>query len=225
MRLELGTRVDCADGKFGKLVDVVIDPTSERVTHLVVESDEKSAVARLVPVTLAGAGSGSGGAVELHASADELQALPPVRETAYLRLGDFPLRDPDWDVGVEEVLALPYYPAHDLEPAPLDFAVTYDRIPKGEVEIRRASAVSSSDEHLLGTVDGFVVDASDRITHLVLERGHPWERREIAVPMGAVASVVTDEVTLTLTQDEVNALPPVEIRRWPRPFEHGDAKR
>ena len=39
MRLELGSRVDCTDESFGKLADVVIDPTSRRVTHLVVEHD------------------------------------------------------------------------------------------------------------------------------------------------------------------------------------------
>jgi hypothetical protein len=32
----------------------------------------------------------------------------PVQEFAYLRLGEFPLDDPDWDVGIEDVLGLPY---------------------------------------------------------------------------------------------------------------------
>jgi hypothetical protein len=37
MRLELGSRVDCADGRYGKLLGVVIEPTSRRVTPLMVE--------------------------------------------------------------------------------------------------------------------------------------------------------------------------------------------
>jgi hypothetical protein len=41
MRLELGSRVDCTDESFGTLADVVIDPTSRRVTHLVVERDHE----------------------------------------------------------------------------------------------------------------------------------------------------------------------------------------
>jgi hypothetical protein len=40
------------------------------------------------------------------------------------------------------------------------------------VEIRRASEVFSSDDHRLGHVAGFVGGPDDRITHLVLERGH-----------------------------------------------------
>jgi sporulation protein YlmC with PRC-barrel domain len=219
MRLELGSRVDCMDENFGKLVDVVIDPTSRRVTHLVVEPDHDRWLARLVPIELADRGDHASGAIALRATVEEVRRLSPVHAVAYLRLDGFPVDDPEWDVGVEEVLALPYYPWYDLEPAPIDYVSTYDRVPKGEVEIRRASAVDSADGQHLGDVDGFLVDDSGLITHLVLERGHPWERREVAIPIGAVARVETDAVTLSLTMDEVAALPPVEVRRWPRPVE------
>jgi sporulation protein YlmC with PRC-barrel domain len=225
MQLELGTRVECADETYGKLVDVVIDPTSRRVTHLVVERDRDSWLARLVPVELAEPGSDSNGPVVLRATVEDVRRLPAVHEVSYLRLDGFPVDDPDWDVGVEAVLALPYYPAYGLEPTPVDYAVSYDRVPKGEVEIRRASEVDSADGHRLGHVDGFLVDEDELITHVVLEQGPPWERREVAVPIGAVAQVETDAVTLRLTKGEVAALPPVEIRRWPRPGEHGIQRR
>ena len=52
--------------------------------------------------------------------------------------------------------------------------MTYDRVPKGEVEIRRSSAVTSADGHDLGQVDGFLVDGEAHITHFILERGHLW---------------------------------------------------
>lgn len=225
MRLELGTRVECADETFGKLVDVVIDPTSRQVTHLVVERDRDSWLARLVPVELAKLESDSTGAVLLRATVEDVRQLPPVHEVSYVRLDGFPVDDPDWDVGIEEVLALPYYPAFGLEPQLVDYAVSYDRVPKGEVEIRRASEVDSADGHRLGHVDGFVVGEDELITHVVLEQGPPWERREVAVPIGAVAQVETDAVTLRLTKEEVAALPPVEIRHWPRPGEHGIQRR
>jgi hypothetical protein len=220
MRLELGSRINCRDESFGKLGDVVIDPISRRITHLVVEHDHDPWMARLVPVELAEPSDDTSEAVALRATVEEVRRLPPVHEVAYLRLDGFPVDDPDWDVGVEEVLALPYYPAYDLEPGPVDYAARYDRVPKGEVEIRRASAVQSADGHRLGDVDGFLVDDDQLITHVVLEQGHPWERREVLIPIGAVARVETDEVTLSLTKDEVGALPPAAIRRWPRPLEH-----
>lgn len=224
VRLELESRVDCADETFGKLVDVVIDPTTRRVTHLVVEPDHNHWLARLVPAELAEGKDDGSGAVALRATVEDVRRLPPVHEVSYLRLDGFPVDDPDWDVGIEEVLALPYYPAYDLEPAPIDYTITYDRIPKREVEIRRASAVASAEGHRLGHVDGFLVDREELITHVVLEQGHPWERREVAIPIGAVARVETDAVTLRLSKDEVAALPPVAIRRWPRPGQRGNPR-
>jgi sporulation protein YlmC with PRC-barrel domain len=225
MRLELGNRVDCTDESFGKLADVVIDPISRRVTHLVVERENHPWLARLVPVELAEPGDDVSGAVALRATVEEVRRLPPVHEVAYMRLDGFPVDDPDWDIGIEEVLGLPYYPSYDLEAQPIDFAATYDRVPKGEVEIRRTSVVESADGHHLGDVDGFLVDDDQLITHVVLEQGHPWERREVLIPIGAVSRVESDSVTLSLVKDEVDALPPVAIRRWPRPLEHGNRGR
>ena len=94
-----------------------------------------------------------------------------------------------------------------------DVDVTYDRVPKGEVEIRRSSTVSAIDDDFLGRVDGFVVD-DDHITHLVLEHGHLWGKREITIPIGAVAIVETDAISLSLSKAEVEALPSVRVHRW-----------
>src|SRR6185312_15951089 len=81
--------------------------------------------------------------------------------------------DPDWDIGVEDVLAMPYYTTPDVGVYPSfdePYMMTYDRVPKGEAEIRRSSAVVSKDDQHLGTVEALVVDG-DEITHFVLERG------------------------------------------------------
>lgn len=215
MRLELGTRVYCNDESVGKLVDVVIDPIASRVTHLVVEPDREHWLARLVPIELAEPATDTRGAITLRTTMDEVRRLPPVHRIAYLRLDGLPVADADWDVGIQEVLALPYYPAYDLEPTSFDYTVTYDRVPKNDVEIRRASAVQSADGHQLGHVDGFVVDHDEQITHLVLERGHLWGRREITIPVGAVSTLETDAVVLNLTKDEVGMLPEVRVQRWP----------
>ena len=72
-----------------------------------------------------------------------------------------------------------------------------------------------ADGHRLGKVDGFLVDDGDAITHFVLERGHLWGRREVTIPINAVAHVFTDAVTLTLTKDEVGrAASPAPVHRW-----------
>ena len=105
MRLELGSRVDCTDEEFGELVDVVVDPATRRLTHLVVEPRREDWIARLVPIDVAQTRNDASRAVELRMTVEEARRLPPVHDVAFLRLGDRPVDDPDWDVGIQEVLA------------------------------------------------------------------------------------------------------------------------
>ena len=215
MRLEIGNRVCCSDAQFGELADVVIDPLEKRVTHLVVQPEQGEGAGRLVPIQRAKGKDDEQREIELDCTLEEAQRFEPVREAAYLRLGENPADDPSWDVGVTEVLALPYYNAGVAYPGEVasPVVVYYDRVPKGQVEVRRASAVISVDGHLLGEVDGFVVDAEEHITHFVLERGHLWGRREVTIPIGAVAKIETDAVHIALSKDEVGALPTVRVGR------------
>ena len=210
MKLELESPVRCLDGPFGELADVIVEPTTRRLTHLVVKPQPDGPVC-LVPIELVVHEDGDT-VVSLRCSVEDARRFPSVQEFAYLRSGESPANDPDSDVGIENVLALSTYGGYTaFGPQPMDFeaglSMTYDRIPKGEVEIRRASEVVSSDGKRLGHVDAFLVDADDQITHLVLEHGHLWGRREVAVPIGSVSRIETDSVVLYLTKDEVGALP------------------
>jgi sporulation protein YlmC with PRC-barrel domain len=218
MRLDLGSPVRCTDDAFGELADVVIDPQTRRVTHLVVQPHHRNEQARLVPIERAQAGETSDATISLDCTVAQMNEFELVRESAYLRLGEVPVEDPDWDVGIEEPLALPPptgMGAFDTGSMDIDphVMLSYDRIPMGEVEIRRASSVTSADGHHLGHVDGFVLDSEQQIAHLVLEHGHLWGRREVVIPVSAVARVDTDEVVLTLSKDEVGALPSARVHR------------
>ena len=217
MRLELGKQVRSADREVvGELADVIVDPIEKRVTHLVVKPHHRADEGQhLVPIEQAAPGD-DGGEISLRCSAEEVRQLPNAQDFAYLRVGEAPVSDPEWDVGIKEVLALPYYDgglggglAGGYEE---QVGVVYDRIPKGEVEIRRASSVTSADGHHLGEVDGFLVDG-DHITHFVLERGHLWGRREVTIPINLVTSIDPDAVTIGLSKDEVGDLPEHKVRR------------
>jgi sporulation protein YlmC with PRC-barrel domain len=215
VRLELDRPVLCEDEEVGKLADLVVDPVAKRVTHLVVKPEHGAGASHLVPIELVEPTEQVGG-IALTCSRAELEALPPVDEFTYLRLGEVATNDPDWDVGVSDVLALPYYDSTGLVgpvEAVGDMGVVYDRVPKGEVELRRSSRVMAANGDYIGDVDGFLVD-DDHITHFVLERGHLWGRREVTVPIGAVASVKSDVVTLSLSKDEIGALPSHRVHRW-----------
>jgi len=214
MRLELGTEIQCGGEVFGELADVVIDPLSRQVTHIVVRG--KQDTARLAPIAIVKPEGERG--LRLTCSPDEARKLESVQDFAYLRVGELPVDDPDWDVGIERVLALPYYETGEPMGYTVDegIGIAYDRVPKGEVEIRRSSEVISADGSLVGHVDGLLVDEEQHVTHVVLERGHLWRRRDVTIPLGAVAKVEMDTVTLSLSKSEIEDLPAVPVRRWLR---------
>jgi sporulation protein YlmC with PRC-barrel domain len=207
MRLELGKGVRCADGASRELADVVIDGTTNAVTHLVVQPHDDHDAARLVPIQLAAAG-GNGHEVSLTVTSEVLKELEPVAAHAYLRPGERVEQESNWDIGVEDVETVPQYTPTafgEFGEYAQDAVVTYDRVPKGEIELRHASAVYSADRHHLGSVDGVVVDSDHRITHLLLERGHLWWKRELAIPAEAISKFETDMVVLGIEKSELGA--------------------
>jgi sporulation protein YlmC with PRC-barrel domain len=210
MRLILDCAVTCTDGPFGELSDVIIDPGTLRITHLVVQPPEHHHLARLLPISRAQGGKRDDAGVVLDCTIAEINELPPIHESDFVRVIDGPPDAGDADIGIETASALP--PMEALGPGAMGseaieidpyMTVAFDRVPKGTVEIRRRSSVTSSDGHHVGHVVGFVLDDHDRITSLVLEHGHLWSKRELEVSSASIDRIVSDEVTLTLPKDGV----------------------
>jgi hypothetical protein len=213
MRIDLDTPVICVDGPAGQLQDVVIDPTTQRLTHLVVQPHDANDRVRLMPIEHARADTASAG-IALDCSIATFLASDPIQESAYLRMGDLVDGGPDWTVGIQEMFSLPEYGSLGPEVMGAGMtmeydqhvAVSYHRIPVGGVEIRRSSSVTSSDSHHLGHVVGFVTAEEGAITQLILEHGHLWTKRMVAIPSRAIERFETDELTLSLTADRVGGM-------------------
>jgi hypothetical protein len=61
-------------------------------------------------------------------------------------------------------------------------------------------------------VQGLVIDPSDHhVTHFLLDEGHLWGHKRVAIPISAVAEVGAEGVRVSLSKDEVRDLPPVEV--------------
>ena len=64
----------------------------------------------------------------------------------------------------------------------------------------------------IGRVQGLVIDAdSHHVTHVLLQEGHVWDRKEVAIPIGAVTEVNDDSIRINITKQQVGDLPPVDI--------------
>jgi uncharacterized protein YrrD len=213
IRVRLGAHVRCSDDRLGTLADVVIDPASRHVTHVVVDTED--AQARLVPVELLASDDAKANEVGLSCTKDDLLALEPIRRFSYLQFDEVPKAEAGGDVGVEEAVVMPSYGAAELGATEIDPAVgiTYDEIPHGEAELRGTSPVVTADGHEVGHVDGFLLSGR-RLTHVLVERSSLWSASTLTVPIDDVATIATDRVTLRLPNDAVAALPAVKTRRF-----------
>jgi sporulation protein YlmC with PRC-barrel domain len=207
----IGAEVTCSDGVCGDLSRVVIDPVARVLTHLVVEPKHRQGLGRLVPIDLVDATAEE---IHLRCSAAKFDALEDAEETHFL-----PEAGEQMGYGAGQTLAWPYYGLGGgmgmgmggigMESTPMP--IIDDRIPAGEVEVRRGEHVHAADGNI-GRVQGLVIDPKDHhVTHVLLEEGHLWGKKEITIPIGAVKDVTDDGVRLNLTKDEVRDLPPVDL--------------
>jgi hypothetical protein len=203
---DIGVPVACSDGVCGDLVRVVYDPVARAITHLVVQRKHRPGEGRLVPVELIDESTGE---IRLRCSTSEFDELEYAEETHFIS-------ESGEDLGYErgEVYMWPYYGVGagiDAPPMLGPQAFFSSRVPAGEVEVRRGERVHAVDGDI-GRVHGFAVDPEDHhVTHVLLEEGHLWGRKEIAIPIGAVTEVNADGVRVVLTRALVRDLPPVDL--------------
>lgn len=216
----IGAEVFCKDQEaaWGRLDRVVVEPLGRTVTHLVVEPRHRRGLGRLVPVRLVGPGDvGPDGRITLPCTSAELDAMEDAEETRFLPGAGLDGYDP------AATLAWPFYglatggmgaTMGTLGLAGLDNApqpLLVDRIPSGEVELHRGDPVHAVDGEV-GRVRGLAVDPVTRhVTHVLLEEGHLWGKKQVAIPLSEIRSIGTDRVEVDLTKDEVKDLPPVEL--------------
>lgn len=125
------------DGPFGELADIVIDPHSRVVTHVVIEPRHHHYQARLVPIGLV---SADGDRIQVDLDSDRLRLLEQVVDIDYLRMTDPITVDGNWDIGTEDVLAMPYSWGSTAMTSYDDSAamIQWDRVPKGECSVEAA---------------------------------------------------------------------------------------
>jgi sporulation protein YlmC with PRC-barrel domain len=209
----IGAAVTGRDGAIGKVSRVVVDPVARAVTHVIVEPKSPADVSRLVPLGLVDTVTTD--EVTLNCTTAEFGKLDPAEETHFLP-GD--PGDPAYGPG--EALTWPYYSlvaeGRGFGPGglgvgePLPLAVTYDKVPLGEVAVRRGEHVHAADGEI-GRVQGLVIDAQDHhVTHVLLQEGHLWGRKEVSIPISAVTRV-DNGIRLNITKQDVQNLPSVDI--------------
>ncbi|MGP0031582.1 MAG: PRC-barrel domain-containing protein [Acidimicrobiales bacterium] len=202
----IGAEASCTDGPCGEVIKVVVDPVAQSLTHLVIEPKHRAGLGRLVPLALVDATADE---VRLRCTLDEFDQLDMAEDIQFLPGSGYA------GYAAGEAMSWPYYNAvGGIGPGNTSPAITHDTLPLGEVAVRRGEPVHAVDGEI-GHVQGLVIQPqTHHVTHVLLQEGHIWGRKEVAIPISAVAGI-DDGIRLTLTKAEIEDLPPVDLAELP----------
>jgi len=209
-QFEIGAKASCSDGPCGEVRRVIIDPASDTVTDLVIQPPHRREAGRLVPVGLVGTTAGE---IRLRCTRAEFDKLDRAEESDVVEgtdsgglLGDALVHEGDdafAPAGPGDLIDVGPQPVHRR-------VVLQDVVPEGEIQVRPGDRVHAADGEI-GRVRGFLAGADDdQVTHVLLQEGHLWGRKEVAIPISAVTGV-EDGIRLNITKQQVASLPPVDI--------------
>ena len=190
--------VSCTDGFCGTLSRVVVHRRARTVTHLVV--NDRQLQGRLVPLDLVDVDTATG-KIRLRCTIAEFGKLDPASRTMRLEGSG---ADPDIRDQNQWQFSRSVASTYLGEPP----SVTYDTLPSGTVAVRGGEHVHATDG-TIGQIQGLVIDSgSCQVTHVLLQEGHMFGRKIVAIPFGGVTGVNRDGIQLNLTKRQVKDLPP-----------------
>lgn len=199
MDIPINAAVVCEDGSCGRSVYVILNPTTEEVTHIVVKLKQYPHNEYLVPIDVVAETSAE--VIRLRCTSQAIEGMPPFIETEFV-----PSDIPEYAGG--GYMTWPHL-LEDLAPLPVE----RELIPEGELALRRGARVEATDGHV-GQVDELVVDPNTgAITHVVLREGHLWGRREVSIPVSEIDRIEEGVVYLKLNRRRIEALPSVPAQR------------
>jgi hypothetical protein len=191
VEFEMGARASCSDGSCGEVRRTILDPATLTVTHLVIEPRHDRAKGRLVPLELVDA---TGPEIRLRCTLAEFERLEPSEEVELAEGMDFGGSTSGMGIGMGLGHRTPVVVNH--------------AVPLGETEVEPHDSVRAVDGEI-GRVEGFVVDpVHHQVTHILLKEGQLWGRKEVAIPVSAVASLDAG-IRLNITKKQVEDLPPL----------------
>jgi hypothetical protein len=204
----IGAKASCSDGVCGEVSRLVMDPVALTVTHLVIEPKHRREPGRLVPVHLVDTTTGQ---IRLRCTTAEFGKLELAEETDLAE-------GLDYGGGYGQAEAVQGYGGMGgggatgmgigMGVGHSRPVVVHDVVPLGEVDVQRGERVHALDGEI-GQVQGFLCDPGDNhVTHVLLQEGHLWGRKEVSIPISAVIGVDAG-IRLNITKKQVEDLPPV----------------
>jgi hypothetical protein len=199
MDISINASVSCLDGPCGEATRVILKPTTEEITHLVVSNESFPETEYLVSIDHVADSTTS--QIRLNCSREELSKMSIFSKVEFvpsILTGSY---------GSPYMLS-PYY-----VPVSTDIIPGKEHIPADELAIRRGARVEASDGHV-GRVDEFLIEpGSDHITLLVMREGHLWGQKVVTIPVDHIDHYKENTVFLKLNKKEIEKFPGITVKR------------
>ena len=196
----LNAEIHGTDGYFGRSTHIVVNPTNEKVTHIVIKEQKGLQQALMVPTRFVKESTPE--LILLSLTREEIAALEPFYKSYFSqrqihRFGSDP----------HMVLLWPYVLSEKKVITDNQTAV-----PPGALAVRRGARVKATDA-FVGQVNDFVVNPeTGYITHIVLREGLPWDKKYITIAITKIDHIDERVVYLKLNKKEVKQLPAIPVR-------------
>lgn len=203
MDISINAKVSCSDGPCGRTTHVIIKPTTEEITHLVVSNEAFPETEYLIPIDQVAESTSDH--IQLMCSSNELLKMPIFDEMEFV------------PSNLTGFIGNPYMMWPFYVPAAASITLEREHIPADELAIRRGARVEAADGPI-GSVNEFLIDpGNDHITHLVVHEGHLWGQKDVTIPMSQIDHYRDNTVHLKLNKEDVKKLPSIPVEHsWPK---------
>jgi len=199
MDIPINATVNCSNGPCGRSTYVILKPTTEKITHLVVNNELYPATEFLIPIEHVVESTPE--SIQLDCTSADVSKMPVFIQVEFIpsNLTGF---------SASHYMMWPYYAPE------IDYIrVEKEHIPANELAIRRGTNVEATDGHV-GRVDEFLINPdTDHITYLVLREGHLWGQKDVTIPVSQIDHYKDNTVYLKLDKHAIEGLPTIPVHR------------
>ena len=199
MDITINAKVSCSDGPCGRATRVIVKPTTEAITHLVINNEFYPATEYLVPIEQVIESTHE--QIKLSCNADEFSKMPIFDQIQFI-----PADFAGYTAG--SYLMWPYFLATTS-----NITLELEHIPEDELDLNRGAGIQAQDGYV-GRLDEFLFDPehNNHITHIVMREGHLWGQKEVTIPVGQIDHYENNTVYLKLNKQDIEKLPSIPIR-------------
>lgn len=205
MKFHYGTDVINQEGeKVGEVEAVVLDPSTEEITNLIIRKGFLLTEDKVLPISLVETADEE--EVKLHPFEGDIDDLPPYKQAHFVQI-DRPGRQ-QIDERLVPMYSYPPIGFAGLYPHPfVEMPVEERNIPLTTKPVKAGARVTALGGEHVGNVEEVIFDPeTDRATHFIISKGLLVEHEKL-IPVNWIKEYGQDKLELYVDQNTIKNLP------------------